>query len=104
SRQLERNYLPGQTAGSPALSKPPQSTASIFAAPYHEGAMTTTALQTDLQALLAGLSVEELRQRLTELDGEAQAVKVLLRAAVARERLRERRTPRRARPVEVLHA
>jgi hypothetical protein len=45
--------------------------------------------------LLAGLSVEELRQRLNDLDAEAKAVRVLLRAALARQRLLERRAPSR---------
>jgi hypothetical protein len=63
--------------------------------------MTPTPPQTDAVALLEGLSIEQLRQRLNTLDAEAKAVKVLLRAALARERLLERRTPRRQ---EATHA
>jgi hypothetical protein len=57
--------------------------------------MNQTPPQTDAIALLEGLSVEQLRQRLNTLDAEARAVKVLLRAALARQRLLDRRAPRR---------
>jgi hypothetical protein len=55
--------------------------------------MPSPSIQPDAVALVARLSVPELRQRLNDLDAEAKAVKVLLRAALARTRLLERRAP-----------
>jgi hypothetical protein len=42
--------------------------------------------QTDPIAFLDKLTVEQLRQRLEDLDAESKAVRVLLRAALARDR------------------
>jgi hypothetical protein len=47
--------------------------------------------QTDAVALIQGLDADQIARRLEELDAEAQALRVLLRSARARERARTRR-------------
>lgn len=62
--------------------------------------MNATAQPPDPVTLLANLSVEQLRQRLADLDAEAKAVRVLLRSALARERAAARHAPTPATPEE----
>jgi hypothetical protein len=50
------------------------------------------------------LTVEQIRQRLDDLDAEAASWRVLLRAALARERAALRRAPRPARSEGACHA
>jgi hypothetical protein len=60
---------------------------------------------TDIAKAIRELSAEKIRQRITELEEERQALKVLLRSAAARERLQRQRTEQReAAATEVRHA
>jgi hypothetical protein len=60
--------------------------------------MTTPLLSTDPVALIREVTVEQLHARLLALEDEQRAVRVLLRAALARDR-RARRQAERSRPV-----
>jgi hypothetical protein len=51
---------------------------------------TSTRTPPDAVALIEALDPDELRAELRELDKRSRALRVLLRAAVARERRRER--------------
>jgi hypothetical protein len=59
--------------------------------------MDTTTTSPDPVALLAGLTAEQVRDRLDALDAEARALRVLLRSLQARDRAALRRRPEEVR-------